>query len=126
MSRTHATDRAEAPPHKIPIHLSREPHQRMAWIDELLQRRLKQVVLTIVARLAHGLPPTANPAVEGIMRRQNQESQNARKPPPAPSFLAKLNTCSGQISPIDQAFQNSSRATTYAATVSSPVLSPSR
>src|SRR5215470_10676115 len=65
MSRTHATDRAEAPPHKIPIHLSREPHQRMAWIDELLQRRLKQVVLTIVARLAHGLPPTANPAVAG-------------------------------------------------------------
>src|SRR5215510_6290511 len=112
MSRTHAADRAEAPPHKIPIHLSREPYQRMAWIDELLQGRLKQIVLTIVARLAHGLPPTTNLAVEGIMGRQNRESQNARKPPPAPSFLAKSNTCSGQISPIDQAFQNSSRATT--------------
>src|SRR5215471_4552049 len=91
--------------------LQTEPHQRMAWIDELLQGRLKQIVLTIVARLAHGLPPTANLAVEGIMGRQNRESQNARKPPPAPSFLAKSNTCSGQISPIDQAFQNSSRAT---------------
>src|SRR5262250_716561 len=113
MSRTHATDRAEAPPHKIPIHLSREPHQRMAGIDELLQGRLKQIVLTIVTRLAHGLPPTANLAVEGIMGRQNRESQNARKPPPAPSFLAKSNTCSGQISPIDQAVQNSSRATRY-------------
>src|SRR5215467_6544976 len=56
MSRTHATDRAETPPHKIPVHLAREPHQRMAWIDELLQGRLKQIVLTIVARLAHGLP----------------------------------------------------------------------
>src|SRR5262249_23764770 len=52
----HATDRAETPPHKIPVHLAREPHQRMAWIDELLQGRLKQIVLTIVARLAHGLP----------------------------------------------------------------------
>jgi hypothetical protein len=41
----------------------------MAWIDELLQGRLKQVVLTIVPRLAHGLSPTANPAVEGIMGR---------------------------------------------------------
>src|SRR5262245_32852200 len=77
-------------PHKIPIHLSREPHQRMAWIDELLQGRLKQIVLTIVARLAHGLPPTANLAIEGIMGRQNRESQNARKPPPAPSFLCKI------------------------------------
>src|SRR5215510_5742189 len=57
MSRTHAADRAEAPPHKIPIHLSREPHQRMAWIDELLQGWLKQIVLTIVARLAHGPSP---------------------------------------------------------------------
>src|SRR5262245_7433565 len=57
------------------------------------------------------LPPTANLAIERIMGRQNRESQNARKPPPAPSFLAKSNTCSGQISPIDQAFQNSSRAT---------------
>jgi hypothetical protein len=84
----------------------------MAWIDELLQGRLKQIVLTIVARLAHGhLPSTANLDVEGIMGRQNRESQNARKPPPTPSFLAKPNTCSGQISPIDQAFQNSSRAT---------------
>src|SRR5262245_4481142 len=60
------------------------------------------------------LPPTTNLAVEGIMGRQNRESQNARKPPPAPSFLAKSNTCSGQISPIDQAFQNSSRATRLA------------
>src|SRR5262245_37065030 len=113
MSRTYATDRAEAPPHKIPIHLSREPHQRMAWIDELLQRRLKQIVLTIVARLAHGLPPTANLAIEGIMGRQNRESPKARKPHPTPSFLAESNTGSAQISPIDQAFQNSSRATSY-------------
>jgi hypothetical protein len=34
--------------------------QRVAKIDDLLQRRAKQIVLTIVARLAHGIPPTAN------------------------------------------------------------------
>jgi hypothetical protein len=45
------------------------------------------------------------------MSGQNRESQNARKPPPAPSFLAKSNTCSGQISASNQALQNSSRAT---------------
>jgi hypothetical protein len=32
----------------------------MAKVDDRLQRRAKQVVLTIVARLAHGSPPTAN------------------------------------------------------------------
>jgi hypothetical protein len=64
----------------------------MTRIDELLQRRLKQIVLTIVARLAHCFPPTANLAGEGIMSRQNPESQNARKPALVPGFLAKSNT----------------------------------
>jgi hypothetical protein len=34
--------------------LRREPHQRMAKVDDR-QRRAKQVVLTVVARLAHEL-----------------------------------------------------------------------
>jgi hypothetical protein len=34
------------------------PHQRMAKMDDLLQRRAKQVVLTVVARLAHRSPLT--------------------------------------------------------------------
>jgi hypothetical protein len=77
----------------VPIDLSREPHQLMARIDELLQgRRLKQVVLTIVARLVHDLSPTANPAGEGIMGAQKSGIPKARKPPPAPGFLAKANT----------------------------------
>src|SRR5215510_4059724 len=76
-------------------------------------RQLKQVVLTIVAWLAHGSPSTANLAVEGIMSSQSRESQNARKPTPAPGFLAKSNTCSDQISPINQALRDSSRTTNY-------------
>src|SRR5215831_6848021 len=35
----------------------------MAKVDDLLERRAKQVVLAIVARLAHRSPPTANLAV---------------------------------------------------------------
>ena len=75
------------------------------------RRRAKQVVLTIVARLAHRSPPTANLAVEGITNRPNRESQNARKPQSTPGFLAKSITCSGQIIAIDQSLPNSSRTT---------------
>ena len=94
LARPHATNRTEALRQKIPINLRRKPHQRMAKVDNRLQRRPKQVVLTIVARLAHGCPPTANLAVKGITNRPNPESQNARKPRAAPGFLAKSNTCS--------------------------------
>src|SRR5262252_4226007 len=84
----------------------------MAKVDDLLERRAKQVVLAIVARLAHRSPPTANLAVEGITDRPNRESQTARKPACTPGFLAKSITCSGQIIAIDQSLFNSEPATT--------------
>src|SRR6266540_3706768 len=56
LSRPYAAYRTEALCQKIPIDLRREPHQRMAEVDDRLQRRAKQVVLTVVARLAHGSP----------------------------------------------------------------------
>src|SRR6516165_9552638 len=74
----------------------------MAKVDDLLEKRAKQVVLAIVARLAHRSPPTANLAVEGITDHPNRESQTARKPTRIPGFLAKSITCSGQIIAIDQ------------------------
>jgi hypothetical protein len=86
--RPQATYRAEALRQKIPINLRREPHQRMAKVDDLLQRRAKQIVLAVVPRLAHGSSLTANLAVKGIMNPASRESQNARKPRPAPGFLA--------------------------------------
>jgi hypothetical protein len=46
----------------------------MAKVDDLLQRWTKQIVLTIVARLAHGFSPTANLAVKGITKPPNPES----------------------------------------------------
>src|SRR5512133_789082 len=83
----------------------------MAKVDDLLEKRAKQVVLAIVARLAHRSPPTANLAVEGITDHPNRESQTARKPTRIPGFLAKSITCSGQIIAIDQSLPNSSRTT---------------
>ncbi len=41
---------------EIPIDLLRQPHQRMAKVDDLRQKRPKQVILTIAARLAHRPP----------------------------------------------------------------------
>src|SRR6516165_8707654 len=86
----------------------------MAKVDDLLERWAKQVVLAIVARLAHRSPPTANLAVEGITDRPNRESQTAIKPACTPGFLAKSITCSGQIIAIDQSLPHSSRTTIYA------------
>src|SRR5262245_34075744 len=108
---SHPTHRAEASRQKVPIDLPRQPHQRMAKVDDLLERRAKQVVLAIVARLAHRSPPTANLAVEGITDRPKRESQTARKPACIPGFLAKSITCSGQIIAIDQSLPHSSRTT---------------
>jgi hypothetical protein len=48
-ARPDPTDRTEAPGQE-------RTHLRMAKADDLI----KQIVLTIVARLAHGFPPTAN------------------------------------------------------------------
>src|SRR5258706_10977093 len=83
----------------------------MAKIDDLLQRRAKQIVLAVVARLAHGSSLTANLAVKGIMSPASRKSQNARNPTSTPGFLAKSITCSGQITTINQSLPNSSRAT---------------
>src|SRR3984885_13114229 len=57
------------------------------------------------------LPPTANLLSKGITKRLNPESKNARKSRPAPGFLAKSNTCSRQITAINQGVPNTSRTT---------------
>ncbi|MGB9105162.1 MAG: hypothetical protein WCC59_10410, partial [Terriglobales bacterium] len=55
--------------------------------------------------------PTANLATKGITNHPNRESQNAGKSTAAPAFLAKIITCSDQITPNNQSLPNSSRAT---------------
>src|SRR5260370_11823401 len=54
LPRPYATYRAEALRQKIPINLRREPHQRMAKIDDLLQNPAKQIVLAVIPRPAPG------------------------------------------------------------------------
>src|SRR4030095_12155186 len=91
-----------------------QPHQRMAKIDDLVQRRAKTVVLTIVARLAHrSLPDNES------RRRRNHEPPKSGIPKRKKiaihiGFLAKSITFSGQIMASDQLLPNSSRTTRWA------------
>jgi hypothetical protein len=83
----------------------------MAKIDDLVQRRAKQVVLTIVARLAHRSLPDSE-----SRRRRNHEQPKSGIPKRKKiamhiGFLAKSITFSGQIMVSDQLLPNSSRAT---------------
>src|SRR6202011_2239606 len=62
---------------KSQINPRREPHQWMAKVDDRLQRRAKQVVLTVVARLAHRSPSSESrrqrnhePPKSGIPKRK--------------------------------------------------------
>src|SRR3984893_15122529 len=77
LSRPEATYRTEAVRQEAPINLPREPHQWMAKVDDRLQRRAKQVVLTVVARLAHRSPSSESrrqknhePPKSGIPKRK--------------------------------------------------------
>src|SRR5262249_4672774 len=65
----------------------RQPHQRMAKVDDLLERRAKQVVLAIVARLAHRSPrqrisPSKESRTAPIGKPKSQEKPHAH-----PAFL---------------------------------------
>jgi hypothetical protein len=81
----------------------------MAKIDDLLQRRAKQFVLTVVARPAHRSPLTANLAVEGITNRPNRETQENRAAHPA--FLQNRLFARVKIKTSDQSLPDSSRTT---------------
>src|SRR5262249_33308460 len=58
LPRSHPTHRAEASRQKVPIDLPRQPHQRMAKVDDLLERRAEPGVPGVGARPAHPAPPT--------------------------------------------------------------------
>ena len=77
------TDRTETFGQKLPVNFRRQTHQRMAKVDDLIQRWAKQIVLTIVARLTHGFPPTAKlPSKESRNAEiRNPKTQENRAPP---------------------------------------------
>src|SRR5436305_4607235 len=82
--------RAEATIEKAPIDLTRQAHQRMPHVDDLIERRPQQVLLAIVSRSSHLTPPsTPATGAQGnrITNREKSESQNARKRASMPAFL---------------------------------------
>src|ERR1700733_10187476 len=85
----------------------------MAKVDDLLQSGTKQIVLAVVAWLAHGCPPDSEsrrrrnhePPKSGIPKRKKTATHNRL------SCKIEYLHCSGQITAIVQSLPNSSRAT---------------
>src|SRR5262249_41491307 len=110
--------------------LPRQPHQRMAKVDDLLEKRAKQVVLAIVARLAHRSPPTANLAVEGIHGPPKSGIPNRKKTHTHTRLSCKidylLRSNHRDRSIASEFFTDDYLAMTWAMIVSpSPIVSPS-
>src|SRR5207247_1932294 len=76
--------------------LTRQPHQRMSKIDDVLERRSQQILLTIVSRLGHRAPNADDPPRNRTKRRK-AEAQFAKKPAPNPRFLAKTVISDSQL-----------------------------
>ena len=80
LPRSDATDRTEASRQEVPINPRHQTHQRMSKVDDLLQRWTKQIVLTIVARLAHRsprqrIPPAKESRTSQIRNPKTQENR---------------------------------------------------
>src|ERR1700757_4380812 len=97
---------------ELPVDLTRQAHQRLAHVDDLIQRRPEQILLSLVARLRHSFSPKRYPPSEnheapkiGIPKR--------KKAGPKPRFPAKSITHPLRLMPTTQRDLNSSRATTY-------------
>ena len=95
--------RAKAAIQEGPVDQRRQPHQRVAHVDDLIEGRKQQVFLPIIPRLAHRLPQCPTTRRQGITNRSKAKSQNAGKRGPTPRFPAKANTLSRQLLPISQA-----------------------
>ena len=85
--RPEATDRTEASRQDVPNRSPPPDAAAMANVDDLLQRWTKQIVLTIVARMAHGFSPIANPAVKGITKPPNPDSKKQENQDLPTAFL---------------------------------------
>ncbi len=86
LARTGLADRAEASIEKAPVDLARQPHQRVAQVNDLIERRSEQILLAVVSRSAHA-SPNADLGRQRITNREKPESQNARKRGTRPAFL---------------------------------------
>ena len=56
LTRTWCADPGKAPVEKAPIDFARQPYQRMAQLNDLLQRWPQEILLTIVPWSRHRVP----------------------------------------------------------------------
>jgi hypothetical protein len=56
LPRTGLAHRTKAVIQKLPVNQRRQPHQRVAHVDDLIEGRKQQVFLAIIPRFAHRLP----------------------------------------------------------------------
>jgi hypothetical protein len=89
LTRTRPAHRAEPLVEKPPVDPLRQPYQRVAQVDDLLQRRPKQILLPLVARPRHRPSRSPKQPPERITDTPKRESQIARKPASFPAFWQK-------------------------------------
>ena len=111
--------RAEPAVQKVPVDPIPQQHQRMLQIDDLIQRRLQQVLLALVPRSSHRALPISRTHDQGITNHRKSESQIARNPPPTRGFPANSITSKRRLSRLPQRLQHSSQATNYPALAAS-------
>ena len=85
-----ATDRTEASRQEVPNPVS-AARRTSGWRRLMIfSRRTRQIVLTIVARLAHGFSPTANLAVKGINEAAKSGFEKRKKTKTYPRLSCKI------------------------------------
>jgi hypothetical protein len=100
----------KAPVEKPPIDLTRLPHQRMAEVDDVLQRRPQQVPLPVVSWLCY-LRPHADDPPPVAMIRSIRRNQNRQKPRPKRYFPANWIIAAPRVALPGQPLSRSSRTT---------------
>jgi hypothetical protein len=83
-----------------PVDPRRQPDQRMLHVDDLVERRAKQIRLPIIPRLRHR--PSPNAPQKGITLRRKPEIPNRRKSTPLTSIPANRVTSTDPKTNLDQ------------------------
>src|SRR5450631_4513240 len=116
MTRLVRVDRAKLLFQEAPVDRSRQPHQRVLQIDDLIQTRAEQILLVGLPSLlwlhCESLRLTRVESRESQLQiRGNRQTEFARKPAATPHKLANSITSSRPINQPAQRLRNSSRPT---------------
>src|SRR3974377_2312135 len=114
MTRLVRVDRAKLLFQEAPVDRSRQPHQRVLQIDDLIQTRAEQILLAGLPSLlwlhCESLRPTLVESTESQLQiRGNRQTEFARKPGAKPHKLANSITSSRSLNQSAQWLRNSPR-----------------